>query len=230
MMKPSLVLAILALLASSPSRSLAGKIRGYDKQTIATVLTGKQIVVPAGCPEEPRLDETDGKIFARHFPGVSEEDSAFRGRVTRSFRAGLAKAAGKRLVFDSLACRTGDASKLVTDLGGKAAMLDGSRVTTDGVYLALGIFHFEGPTATEEMANSAKPALMGGQRDHSLGARLDFGIYDPLERILVYHDSKKVAAADNYLVVEEITPENWEDAAFKLGTEIGKVLMKLPGK
>lgn len=213
---------------------VAGSIDGYDAKTIEVALKGRKIVVPAGCLEEPRLNEGIGKIFAEQFPGVAEDDSGFRARVTKSFLEGLVKAGGARVELDSQACRTGPRSKLVADLDGHSAMLDGGRIVSGKAHLALGIFQYESPEEWEEnltSMSSTKPwqKKLGSDR-RGIGARVSYGVYDPQERLLVYYGTEKVQAIDDLIVVKLITPEHWEKAAFRVGEKIGARLAKLPGK
>jgi len=222
---------MVALLASVV---MAGSIDGYDAKTIEVALKGRKIVVPAGCLEEPRLNEGIGKIFAEQFPGVAEDDSGFRARVTKSFFAGLVKTGGSRIELDSQACRTGPRSKLVADLDGHSAMLDGGRIAAGKAQLALGIFQYESPEEWEKDLTTRPSATpwMGSQgRDkRAIGARVSYGVYDPQERLLVYYGTEKVQAIDDLIVVKVITPEHWEKAAFRVGEKIGSRLSKLPGK
>lgn len=227
-----LVLLLAAVLVATP-RTHAGKIDGYDAKTIETALEGRKIVVQTGCLEEPRLNEGIAPIYAKHYPGVSEDDSAFRSRVTKAFYAGLAKKAGSRIEFDSTACRTGAKSKMVADLDGHSAMIDGSRVVGTKAYLALGMFLFESPSYWEqELARSSSPMMnsVTGANVMSIGARMSFGIYDTQERLLVYFGTAKAAAIDDLILIKIISPEHWEQSAAKLGEKIGAKIAKLPGK
>lgn len=219
----------LSLIFLMVSSGFAGSIDGYDSKTIADVLKGRKIVVAAGCPEEPRLDEDITNVFEKNFGGVPEDDSAFRAKVTAAFVAGLAKTGGARLEFDSTACRTGPSSKMVQDLEGRSAMIDGRRSAGGRAYLALGIFLFESPASWEKhLADPMKP--LDGARLQTVGARVSYGVYDPGERILVYHGTERATASDDFLVVRIIGPEHWEQAARELGEKIGRKLAKLPGK
>lgn len=233
-MKVPGVLVALAMVVCLTSAASAGSINGYDTKTIEVALKGKKIVVPAGCLEEPRLNEGIGKIYAYQFPDTPEDDSGFRVRVTKSFLAGLIKAGGSRIELDSQACRTGPRSKLVADLDGHSAMLDGGRINGGKAYLALGIFLYESPDEWEKHLTTNPSAFpLGGsfgKDNRAIGARLSYGVYDPQERVLVYYDTEKVRAIDELIVVKIITPEHWEKAAFKVGEKIGSRLAKLPGK
>jgi hypothetical protein len=228
-MSPSLRFILFALVLGIHRGALAGSMNGYDTKTIEAALKGKKIVVPGGCPEEPRLNEGIGKLFAYHFPGVPEDDSGFRARVTKSFLAGLAKTGGSRIEIDSQACRTGPRSKLVTDIDGHSAMLDGGRISNTKAYLALGMFLYESPEEWEKYV-TLSPREGPGQDNRAIGVRLSYGVYDTQERLLVYYDTEKVRAVDDLLVIKIITPEHWEKAAFKVGEKIGSRLSKLPGK
>lgn len=207
----------------------AGKIDGYDSKTIETALEGRKIVVQVGCLEEPRLNEGIMNIFEKHYPGRSEDDSTFRAAVTKAFFAGLAKKAGARIEFDSLACRTGSTSKVVADLDGHNAMLDGSRISGSKAYLALGFFLYESPSSWERHVFD-DPKYPTGAHDQSIGARMSYGIYDTQERLLVYYATEKVTAVDDLILIKFITPEHWERAATRLGEKIGAKIAKLPGK
>lgn len=216
---------LLAVVAVCRAKSFDG----YDAAVIEKALEGRKIVVPTGCPEEPRLDEGIAHVFAKNFPGITDEDSMFRARITAAFRAGLAKTAGGRIEFDSASCRTGSKSKLVADEEGHSAMVDGGHLVGSKAHLALGFLLYESPAAWEKyVANPNTPPT--GTSTESVGARVSFGVYDPQERLLVYYGTEKATAADDYLVLRVIGPEHWEKAAFALGSKIGKILAKLPGK
>lgn len=226
-------LTLLAVAGLLPIASFAGTIDGYDADAIKTALKGKKIVVQSGCLEEPRQNEAIAKLFEDEFSGISEDDSAFRRTVTKAFLEGLAKKAGKRIEFDTTACRTGAKSKMVADLDGHDAMVDGSRIVGTKAYLALGIFLYESPSFWEQEFARKAPigvALAAGAQELSVGARLSFGIYDPQERLLVYYGSAKAAAMDGYSVMGIVKPEHWEIAARKLGEKIGATIAGLPGR
>lgn len=221
-------MSLVLLLSSS---AFAGSVDGYDAKILESVLKGRKIVVAAGCPEEPRLNEGITNVFEKNFGGVPEDDSAFRAKVTSAFLAGLAKTGGSRLEFDSTACRMGASSKVVEDVDGHSAMIDGRRASAGKAYLALGFFHYESPEEWEKFLD--RPGkLVPGPGLQKVGARLSFGIYDPQERLLVYHNTARTTASDDIplLKVRLLGPEHWEESARRLGEKIGKVLAKLPGK
>lgn len=222
-------LTLLALAGLLPVASFARTIDGYDADAIKTALKGKKIVIQNGCLEEPRLRDDIAKTYASHFPGIPEDDSAFRSKVTKAFYEGLAKKARDRIEFDSTACRTGAKSKMVTDIDGHSAMLDGGRINGSKAYLALGIFHFESPSYVEqELARRTSDGM--GTTPFAIYARIPFGIYDTQERLLVYYGDVKAAAVDDYIVIKLVTREHWEASARKLGEQIGAIIAKLPGK
>ena len=216
---------LLAILAAAAAPVLCGSYRGFDAEAIARLVEGRRLVLQCGCPETPRLDQGSAPVYAMQTGGASESDTAFRARVTRAFLDGLARASMGRVAFDSSACRTGPASRLIAGPRGHALLVDSSRLHDGDPILALGLFQFRRAIQTERGRASLAIAPGG---DPGLVASMPFGIYDPATRDFVYADHEEAnGVAPNATVLR---PEIWENAARRLGEEIGEDLARLPGR
>lgn len=213
------LLAMLTFLSSTSAR--AWTIDGYDAKSIRGALSGRKIVVPAGCAEEPRLEPANADAFRQHFPDLDGSSPAFRTRVSKAFREGLAKAARGRVELDTAACASGAASTLVQDAQGHGASIDGSRVESGKAYFAYNGLLFDPPAGAD---SSRCPQL-----------RLDFGIYDPQEHHLVYYASRNACFDDFRSRMPGSDPAarnqaQWEKVARHLGERIGAALATMPGR